>query len=198
MKQSVVKISRIVCAAVVLSLCWFSICEARETADPVVIRKKIRVSTDGGQKTIELEPKSEISVPKNRAENKADAASAQNRVPPYNPVGKIDPFEALFKETPIIQTSTATYVISDRKGSTALEKIDLSQLKLTGIVLAASGNKALVKEASGKGHVISTGTRVGTHGGWVTEVLPDRVVIKEKMKDVAGKLFFRSTELKIN
>ena len=198
MKQSVAEISRVFCAAVVLLLGWFSICEARETADPVVIRKKIRVSTDIDRKTIELEPKSEISVPNNRAENKADAACAQTRIPPYDPVGKIDPFEALFKETPKIQTTTATYVISDRKGSTDLEKIDLSQLKLTGIVLAASGNKALVREASGRGHVISTGTRVGTHGGWVAEVLSDRVVIKEKMKDVAGKLFLRRTELKIN
>ena len=80
----------------------------------------------------------------------------------------------------------------------ALEKIDLSQLSLTGIILAVSGNKALVQEASGRGHVISTGTSIGIHGGRVTEVQKDRVIVKEKMKDVMGRIFFQETELKLN
>jgi Tfp pilus assembly protein PilP len=42
------------------------------------------------------------------------------------------------------------------------------------------------------------GTRIGTHGGRVAEVLKDRIIIKEKMKDVLGRMFFQNTELKLN
>jgi len=64
-------------------------------------------------------------------------------------------------------------------------------------ILAASGNKALVQEASGRGHVISEGTYIGIHGGKVSAVLKNKVIIEEKMKDVSGRLFLQKTELKI-
>jgi type IV pilus assembly protein PilP len=128
----------------------------------------------------------------------ADTACRKSARPLYDPAGKIDPFEPLFKETAEIKSGSPIYAETDRKPTKALEKIDLSQLKLTGIILAGSGNRAMVQEASGRGHVISTGTFIGTHGGRVVEVLKDRVIVKEKMKDVMGRIFFQETELKLN
>jgi type IV pilus assembly protein PilP len=115
----------------------------------------------------------------------------------YDPKGKIDPFEPLFKETPNMKTALSTYADTDREKTTDLEKIDLSQLRLTGIILATSGNKALVQEASGRGYVISKGTYIGIHGGRVAAVLGDKIIVEEKMKDMKGRFFFQKTELKI-
>ena len=159
----------------------------KKIVDPKSINKNSETdaNSDSDSKIAPFKPKSDISFIETKIE------------PVYDPKEKIDPFEPLFEETPKTKTASATYADTDHKPTTDIEKIDLSQLRLAGITLAASGNKALVQEASGRGHVISKGTRIGTHGGWVSAVLKDKVIVKEKMKDIRGKFFFQKTELKI-
>jgi type IV pilus assembly protein PilP len=213
MKNMLFRICSLFCMAAVLSPFLHPVCEASTAGKPIVIRKKItaptqktpgnagRSSTVYNQKSRRPEPKSDISITSNDSADKkiAGAHTATARLRPlYNPAGKTDPFEPLIKETPKIQTESETYADTDHKGPTALEKIDLSQLKLTGVMLAASGNKALVREASGRGHVISEGTPIGIHRGRVAGVLQDKVIVKEKMKDLRGRFFFKETELKLN
>jgi type IV pilus assembly protein PilP len=78
---------------------------------------------------------------------------------------------------------------------TPLEKIDLSQLKLVGIVTASSGNKALVEESNGKGYVIRKGTYIGTNAGKVVEIESDKVIVAEEYEDVVGNVTLRNKEL---
>ncbi len=195
-------VSRFVCVGVILSLLFNPICEARTASKPIVIRKKIIIPAEENQKTTMPKPASEISDIDSDTEDDSnmdvETASASNKPPAYNPAGKINPFKPLFKETPKAQAKTVAYATTVTKPTEALETIDLSQLKLTGIILATSGNKALVKEASGTGHVITAGSRIGIHGGRVAQVLKDRVIVKEEMIDVSGRLFFQHTEIKLN
>ena len=79
-----------------------------------------------------------------------------------------------------------------------LEKIDLSQLQLTGVILAKSGNRGLIREASGKGHIISEGTPIGRHGGKVAGIFSNYVVIEQKVVDFQGKELFKKREFKIH
>jgi hypothetical protein len=75
----------------------------------------------------------------------------------YRPAGRVDPFQPLFEEKPIVPEDTADAEKQKKKRRmplTPLERVDLSQLKLVGIFQAPSGNKALVEEASGKGYII--------------------------------------------
>ena len=65
---------------------------------------------------------------------------------------------------------------------TPLERIDLSQLKLVGIILASSGNRALVEESSGKGYVIKTGTYIGVNSGKVVKIRKEKVVVEEEFE----------------
>jgi type IV pilus assembly protein PilP len=124
------------------------------------------------------------------------AAQSPSKIPPiYDPKGKIDPFEPLFKETP-----TVAEVKKERKKRTPrtpLERIDIGQLKLVGIILAESGNKALVEEASGKGYIIKIGTYLGTNSGKVVKIEKDTVVVAEEYEDVLGNVTVRNTEIKI-
>lgn len=68
-----------------------------------------------------------------------------------------------------------------REFLTPLEKIDIGQLTLKGIIQAQSGNRAIVVDASGEGYVITQGTFVGLNSGTVNKIESDRIVIIESI-----------------
>ena len=115
--------------------------------------------------------------------------------PIYNPKGKIDPFEPLFREKPTV--TLAKKKRKKRTPRTPLEKIDLSQLKLVGIILASSGNRALVEESNGKGYVVKKGTYMGTNAGKVVKIEKDKVIVAEEFEDFRGNVTLRNKELKL-
>jgi type IV pilus assembly protein PilP len=132
---------------------------------------------------------------KNTTKPVTTAKAQTGGLPPmYDPTGKIDPFEPLFKEKPVI-AKTAKKI--KRVPRTPLERVELSQLKLVGIILAVSGNRALVEESSGKGYVIKKGTYIGTNGGKIVKIQKDVVTVEEKFEDVFGKIQTRERELKL-
>ena len=118
----------------------------------------------------------------------------------YDPKGKIDPFEPIFRKEKRPKLSPKEKKKPTRKKrppTTPLERIDLSQLKLVGIIRAGSGNRALVREATGKGYVIKKGTYIGRNEGVVSQVLKDRIIVKEIVEDLYGKEKMQNTELRI-
>lgn len=114
--------------------------------------------------------------------------------PLYDPAGKIDPFEPLFQEKAVAVKKSKR---KKREPRTPLERIALSQLKLVGIILAASGNRALVEESSGKGYIIKKGTYVGTNAGKVVQIKKQTVIVEEEFEDVFGKTKTRQKALKL-
>jgi type IV pilus assembly protein PilP len=121
--------------------------------------------------------------------------SSSGERPFYNPKGKIDPFEPLFREKPTV--ALAKKKRKKRTPRTPLEKIDLSQLKLVGIILASSGNRALVEESNGKGYVVKKGTYMGTNAGKVVKIEKDKVIVAEEYEDYRGNVTLRNKELKL-
>lgn len=88
-----------------------------------------------------------------------------------------NPFMPLFKKE---KTGVALTEKSDtKKFRTELEKIDIGQLSLGGVIQAQSGNRAIVVDASGKGYVIKEGTYVGLNSGTVEKIESDKIVIVE-------------------
>jgi hypothetical protein len=67
------------------------------------------------------------------------------RVPIYNPRGKIDPFQPIFNNEPTKQAPKVHQ--TDCISNPVLEGVDMSQLKLTGIVMTERQPIALVQEA---------------------------------------------------
>ena len=115
----------------------------------------------------------------------------------YNPTGKIDPFESTFKPKPV-PVGRKKKKAKKRIPSTPLEMIDLSQIRLTGIICAGSGNKAMVEEASGKGYVIAVGTYIGIHSGKVIEISNNYITVEEEVEDSSGNLTTQTTKMRIN
>ena len=119
-------------------------------------------------------------------------AKGINKTDPYDARGKIDPFENLYKERPVFVKKKKD---KKRIPRTPLERLDISQLKLVGIILSENGNKALMEDSSGKGHVVSKGTYVGLNSGKVIQIKKDRIVIEEEFEGLDGILKTKKRQL---
>lgn len=125
----------------------------------------------------------------------------------YIPEGKIDPFTPLFREQPLkteekaeagVTTPSGEKAVSKKKKRiprTPLEKMDLSQLELVGIIRSEKGNKALVQDATGKGYVLNKGTYVGINSGFVVKITKSKVLVEEEVEDLYGNITLREREL---
>jgi len=175
---------------------------------PKVITKKLVIKKAISVSDIpEPKPKVKPKVKIEKTIKKAAAILTQKPAAKtilYNPEGKIDPFAPLFREEKLIARDGESMKMG-KAGicipHTPLQKADLSQLKLTGIIRASSGNRAMVEQASGKGYVIEKGAFIGINCGRVTQILKDRIIVDEPLLpvedvdkdfvyDVNGKSFF--------
>jgi len=119
----------------------------------------------------------------------------------YDPAGRIDPFVPLVRDEPVKvekeQAVQAKAEVKEVRQKTPLEKIEISQLRLRAIIIAASGNRALVEESTGKGYIITTGTYIGRNDGKITKILKDKVIIEEMVEDIEGKMVIQEKEIKL-
>lgn len=113
----------------------------------------------------------------------------------YDPKGRFDPFEPLFKEKP--EPSPGPTPPDDGHVKGHLETIALSQLKVTAIIRAPSGNRALVADATGKGYVVRKGDYIGLNSGRIIAIEKDRIVIEEQVENLLGELTIKNAELKL-
>lgn len=187
-----------------------------KTNRQIVIAKKIEitpaketVSNPPPQKKPAIRPRSDISeiretytsdesAPSDKliaATSNVTRATKPDTVPGvYNGAGKIDPFQPLFNDKPVAVKKEKR---KKRIPMTPLERIDLSQLKLVGIIMASSGNRALVEESSGKGYVVKKGTYIGVNSGKVVKIIKEKVVVEEEFEDVFGKTKTREREIRL-
>lgn len=190
---------------IVCFICFFSLfagCKDRvdATRQPQIVSKKI-----AAQK-VDATPLPQTAATKAKsADQAADAESRENKMVPlvlpevqlvYDPTGKIDPFAPLMKDKPAMAVGKEK-AKKRRVPLTPLEKVDLSQLRLEGVLLAPGGNRAMVAEASGKGYIVSVGTFIGTRSGRVTQILKDRMIVEEEVENVLGKVTLQNRELKL-
>ena len=180
-------------AAPVAVVCFMIVISRLDVLDTVNSSVKKIGSTEWSQ-TI----KNKISPVAASEKKRADQSAATAQKDPAT-VGSfsmhenwsIDPFEPAFG-------SKRRAVHEKSKPSSPLEKLDLSQIKLVGVMLSDKGNKALVEDASGKGHMIQEGTHIGNNAGRVSQILRDRVIIEEKIEDAYGKIRTQKRILKLH
>ena len=119
-------------------------------------------------------------------------------IPEYSGEGRINPFLPLIRA----EKKTSPEEEGPKKPTrilTPLEKLDYSQMKLVAIVGRATGEySAMVQESSGKGYVVKPGIFIGRNGGKVTEILQDRIIVVERVKDYKGDMITRRQEIKLN
>lgn len=90
----------------------------------------------------------------------------------YTPAGRRDPFRSPHAMSPDGGPG-------DGRKLDPLERFDLDQLRLEGVIWGLARPLALITAPDGVGYAVSAGTRIGKHGGRVERILADRVVVAE-------------------
>lgn len=97
----------------------------------------------------------------------------------YNPTGKRDPFLPLF----LLRRPAAP----SAEPATPLQRYEIGQLRLVGVVFDLAPPRAMVEDSSGLGFIVTPGTAIGPNGGVVTAIRPRQVVVEEWQTDVIGE-----------
>ena len=108
----------------------------------------------------------------------------------YNPIGKRDPFRSFLSLT------TDSSIIDDIP-RTPLQRYDIEQYELTGIIWGIDRPRALVEDPEGIGHVMEMGTYIGKNWGKVTQIEENSVVITEEYTTMDGELVVKPIELRL-
>ncbi len=180
-------------AAPVAVVCFMFVISRLDVVDSVNFSVKKTGGTEWSQ-TLKNRT-SPVAVPRKKQADQTAAPAQQDPVTvgsfSMHENWSIDPFEPSFR-------SKRRAAHKKSKASSPLEKLDLSQLKLVGVMLSDKGNQALVEDASGKGHMIQEGTHVGLNTGSVSRILKDRVIIEEKIEDAYGRIRIQKKVLKLH
>ena len=97
----------------------------------------------------------------------------------YDASGKRDPFRPLF----LLRRQEAQL----EEPLTPLQRYEIGQLKLVGVVYDLTPPRAMVEDSSGLGFIVTPGTAIGPNGGVVTAIRPRQVVVEEWQTDVIGQ-----------
>ena len=115
----------------------------------------------------------------------SEDSEADQREYIYDPTGKTDPFRSFI-------TAQQEEMEKERgEPRTILETLELSQLKLTSIIVSNKGKWAMVTDSKKVGHVIKEGTPIGRNGGVVYKINPGEVIIREEYRDFRGERKYR-------
>ncbi len=67
-----------------------------------------------------------------------------------------------------------------------LEKYNINELKLIAVIWGIKRSTAMIEDPDGTGYVVKKGTLVGDKKGKIVKILKDRVIVKEKYRDLLG------------
>jgi type IV pilus assembly protein PilP len=107
----------------------------------------------------------------------SQAATEPETVYSYNPKGRRDPF------MPLIIREEKKAQRADRP---PLERYNLTEFKLTGIVWGGFGYNAMLEGPDRKGYFVRVGTIIGQNGGVIKKITKDLIVVEEKFKTFTG------------
>jgi len=79
-----------------------------------------------------------------------------------------------------------------------LERYNISEFRLTGIVWGGFGYNAMIESPEGKGYFVRVGTTIGPNRGTVTRITKDNVVIEERFKNYAGEMERKQTVMQLH
>lgn len=115
----------------------------------------------------------------------APPSASETQAPPpqryvYDPSGRRDPFEPL--------TMVKKPIAQKNEPLTPLEKFDLAQLRLIGVILGKGEPRAMVVAPDGKSYILKKGVKVGKNDGRVVGIKPDAVLVEERYYDFSGEI----------
>ena len=104
-------------------------------------------------------------------------------------MGKRDPFRTYFSEVEELDEQV--------KNQTELQRFDIDQLKLVGVIVGTATPTAMVEDPQGMGHVVKVGTLMGKHWGQVKHIRRGEIIIQEEFRDFTGRRVSHLVPLKL-
>lgn len=136
------------------------------------------------------------AAPEQTQEQQAEATPT----PPvyeYDPTGRREPFKPLVEDNPVEPIDII--VPPDReKLLLPLQKFEVKQLKLTGIIMGSLGDFAKVSAPDGKSYTVNVGTPVGIYEGEIVSITDNSIVVREIIRHESGKVEEVETPLYLN
>jgi Tfp pilus assembly protein PilP len=104
----------------------------------------------------------------------------------YKLENRPDPFVPFITEKAAASNVDMDEVIDNKEPLTGMQLFEPGQLTLVALIKKGSENMAMVQDFTGKGYVLSEGTKIGRRGV-VKNFMPQSVIIEETAVTRAGK-----------
>ena len=130
-----------------------------------------------------------------KAPKKVKAAAVEKATEPkkekfiYNSKGLRDPFVPL--------TAIERPLGDPNAPITPLQKYDLAQYRLIGVVIGRGEPRALVVSPDKKSYILKRGEKIGKNGGVVIDVTSESVLVEERYYDFSDTVRTRMQEIKV-
>ena len=155
--------------------------KAVEAAKTVAAAQPVS-KAEKAEKSTAVAPPSEGAA--GAAETKAEAPEGLRLAP-----GRRDPFRPI---TLNVRANTRR-----RENLSPLERFEIGQLKLVGVVWHVKEPTALVEDSSGLGYMVKVGTAIGSNDGKVREVRRDSLIVEEVFVDLYGAKKKREVSMRL-
>lgn len=139
-----------------------------------------------------LEAKAQSPAPSTPASEKPPMAAEKNAglEEHLQPKGRRDPFRPF--------TLNVRPTVQRRENLSPLERYDLGQLKVVGIIWNLKDPTAMVEDSAGLGYVVKVGTPIGANGGTIKAIKQNEIVIEEFFMDLYGVRKRRDVSLRVS
>jgi Tfp pilus assembly protein PilP len=104
----------------------------------------------------------------------------------YDPKSRREPFQSLTRLVKIDKT---------RMEMPPLQRVQLSDLKLLGIMWGGYGYYGLVRTPDGKGYTVKEGMLMGTNNGVISAITDKAVIVSEPSIDISGNKSTKDVEI---
>ena len=127
--------------------------------------------------------KKQLSAPAVKAEAEKTVAFV------YTTEGRRDPFVPLSRIRKPIGKSV--------EPATPLQKYDLIQFKLVGVIVGKGESKAMVVAPDGKSYILAKGVKIGKNNGVIISISTEAIRVKEKYYDFSGNVIENIQEITV-
>ena len=113
----------------------------------------------------------------------------------YDATGKPDPFVPLITEIRPERKTTDKKIFDGPV--TPLQRYKLEELQLVAIIKSGDKLSALFEDMDEFGYIVNENTLIGSNGGVVKKITPDKVIIEEDVYNSSGQLekYIRSIKI---
>ena len=145
------------------------------------------------------EPSSQAAKPKLNER----AANGNNSIPPINEnktnvQDTLQPSNAARRDPFRPFTLNVRPNARRRENLSPLERYDLGQLKLVGVIWNSKEPTAMVEDSVGLGYVVKVGTPIGSSDGTVKSIRQSEIIIEEFFVDLYGEKKRREVSMRVS